>query len=95
MGDARRKGSKEQRVADLQAATGGAHMTPERYNAFVAWTRSSRASDVKELGIPVYFAQPYHSWKRGTNENTNGLIQPYLPKRSCFKELTQRQCKEI
>lgn len=49
----------------------------------------------EELGIEVYFAQPYHSWERGTNENTNGLIRQYLPKGMCFKEVTQRDCDRI
>lgn len=49
----------------------------------------------RQLGIEVYFAQPYHSWERGTNENTNGLIRQYLPKGMCFKEVTQRQCDAI
>jgi len=48
-----------------------------------------------KLGIEIFFAQPYHSWERGTNENTNGLIRQYLPKGSCFKHVTQRHCDQI
>lgn len=37
----------------------------------------------------VYFAYPYHSWERGTNENTNGLLRFFFPKGSAFAHVTQ------
>jgi IS30 family transposase len=46
-------------------------------------------------GVPIYFATPYHSWERGTNANTNGLIRQYLPKRVSMRGLTQRSCNAI
>ncbi len=45
--------------------------------------------------VQYYFATPYHSWERGTNENTNGLVRQYLPKRSSMATLTQSQCALI
>jgi IS30 family transposase len=45
--------------------------------------------------VLCYFATPYHSWERGSNENLNGLIRQYLPKRTCLKHLTQAQCDKI
>lgn len=49
----------------------------------------------QEFGVDCYFATPYHSWERGTNENTNGLIRQYLPKGCCMKNLTQAKCDWI
>jgi len=41
------------------------------------------------LEADVYFAHPYASWERGTNENTNGLLRQYFPKDSDFSEATE------
>lgn len=46
-------------------------------------------------GVTFYFATPYHSWERGCNENANGLIRQYLPKRQSMAMLTQPQCDAI
>jgi IS30 family transposase len=45
--------------------------------------------------LKCYFATPYHSWERGSNENLNGLIRQYLPKGMSFTALTQTDCDSI
>lgn len=39
---------------------------------------------VKALAAETYFCRPYHSWEKGLNENTNGLIRQYFPKQTYF-----------
>ena len=48
-----------------------------------------------QLQAQGYFAHPYHSWERGLNENTNGLIRQYFPKGTSFDDLTPKQVKSI
>lgn len=47
------------------------------------------------LKCEYYFAQPYHSWERGSNENLNGLIRDYFPKKMEFYDITQKQIKTV
>lgn len=47
------------------------------------------------LVVGVFFARPYHSWERGTNENTNGLVRRLHPKKSSFAEIGEIELKRI
>ncbi len=58
-------------------------ITADNGTEFHGYEDIERITDVK-----FYFAQPYHSWERGTNENTNGLIRQYLPKGMSMEGLT-------
>lgn len=49
----------------------------------------------KALGTKVYFADPYSSWQRGANENSNRQLRAYLPKRSDIRNLTQKELDNI
>ncbi|MCU7914076.1 MAG: IS30 family transposase, partial [Candidatus Thiodiazotropha sp. (ex Lucinoma aequizonata)] len=43
----------------------------------------------------IYFAHPYCSWERGINENSNGLIRQYFPKRTDFNKVSDEQIEQV
>lgn len=47
------------------------------------------------LNTKCFFAKPYHSWERGLNEHTNGLIRQYLPKKTDFRTISQKTITQI
>ena len=49
----------------------------------------------RELQADVFFARPYHSWERGTNENTNGLIRRIYPKQASFMKFGEEELRRI
>lgn len=65
-------------------------ITADNGSEFHLYKKIERGLDTR-----VYFATPHHAWERATNENTNGLLRQYLPKRTCLKTLTKEQCHAI
>ena len=65
-------------------------ITADNGTEFHQYKKVERACRTK-----FYFATPHHSWERGTNENTNGLIRQFVPKGASMKNLTQAQCNVI
>jgi len=77
----------------------------EVLNPFKEWTHTITADNGKEfaehktisksLTLDFYFAKPYHSWERGANENTNGLIRQYFTKGSSFENITNQDVTRV
>ncbi|MCK4622144.1 MAG: IS30 family transposase [Desulfuromonadales bacterium] len=58
-------------------------------------TEHNQTETADVLDAEGFFAHPYHSWERGLNENTNGLIRQYLPKKTAFQSQTQQDIQNI
>ena len=61
-----------------------AHTLPRELYKSLTWDRGKELADHNQFSlasnIDVYFCDPQHSWQRGSNENTNGLLRQYFPK---------------
>ena len=49
----------------------------------------------RALKADFFFATPYHSWERGLNEHTNGLVRQYFPKRVSFDHVTEEEIERV
>ena len=65
-------------------------LTSDNGKEFAEHAKISRA-----LGSGFYFATPYHSWERGLNEHTNGLVRQYFPKQLDFATLTNADVQRV
>ena len=65
-------------------------LTLDNGTEFSDWERLER-----QTKMTVYFAYPYHSWERGTNENTNGLLRQFFPKSMDFNCITPKELADV
>jgi len=75
------------------------HSIPKSKRRTITYDNGSEFADhemiEKKSKTLVFFAYPYHSWERGTNENTNGLLRQFFPKKTFFKNITQDKLSRI
>ena len=68
---------------------------PDNLRRTITFDRGKEFSEFESLAettnVEVYFADPYCSWQRGTNENTNGLLRQFFPKGTDFTQVATRQ----
>jgi IS30 family transposase len=65
-------------------------ITLDNGTEFADWDMTER-----ELAMQIYFANAYHSWERGANENTNGLVRRYFPKGTYFSKIKIKQLNDV
>ncbi len=82
-----------------QALLAAFRKMPSRYRKSLTWDRgmelAKHADLTQAIGLPVYFCDPQCPWQRGTNENTNGLIRQYFPKKTDLSPHSQETLNKV
>ena len=88
-------------AADVVADALAAKITelPEQLRRSLTWDQgkemAAHARFTVDTGVPVYFCDPRSPWQRGSNENTNGLLRQYFPKRTEIAHYTQAELDNV
>jgi IS30 family transposase len=90
-------GTGAERVADALARSVAA--LPAQLWRSLTWDQGHEMAEHRRFsvasGVEVYFCDPRSPWQRGSNENTNGLLRQYFPRRTNLAGVTQEQLDEV
>jgi IS30 family transposase len=91
------EGTEAERVADALAAS--ITTLPAQLRRSLTWDQGHEMAEHRrfsvESGVDVYFCDPRSPWQRGSNENTNGLLRQYFPRRESLAGVTQERLDEV
>jgi len=91
------EGAEAERVAD--ALAGSISTLPAQLRRSLTWDQGHEMAEHRrfsvESGVDVYFCDPQSPWQRGSNENTNGLLRQYFPRRQSLAGITQEHLDEV
>ena len=88
-------------TADMVADALASHIVdlPRQLRRSITWDQGKEMAQHARFsidsGVPVYFCDPRSPWQRGSNENTNGLLRQYLPRKTQMHSITQAQLDDI
>ena len=89
----------EDTEADIQALSRDVCKLPAPLRRSLTWDRGLEMARYKEFTaatkVKVYFCDPQSPWQRGTNENTNGLLRQYFPKKTDLSGYSQADLNKV